>query len=551
MNRPQSKTMPGNAPQLGCWSLEVVRGRVVGHHYALEPGETVVGNALNGTRGLDLVDQEGSSPRKMAGRQAALTASGQELAIRDLDTPGGTFVNQQRLLAGQTRRLMPGDVIQLGSVQIRVTHAPVPSAAPSTEPTKPPGAAAKAVAATPKPASTTASPAPKSAAPTASPAPKTVAPTPAPSPAQKPVAPAAPPSSGAPGRLSSPFLLAGGAQCRTWDDFLVVAAQNWSALRDELTSGRLAGFLRHIQRPELVPLAGSSRSPDDQLDDWLARIPASASSSPELDVHPENLIVRAASGGGITQQTLRITNVGYRLLRCSARVDPPATGWLRLRPEQDGRPFQTIDQTDLYIELELPETIDRPLIAQIVIEGNGGTRRVGVRVERPGEQIVVPGSADAFFAAPTHAPGQLGQVIAGVAPVSRIVIGCAVAVALRAMAMLLNKMPLAGASATLTEPRLASVGVLLAAAGMVAGLMLATRRGDVRDFPVAALAGGLIGVLAGAIWFAVLQTVEPALGSWSNSIGAIGIASAALGVVLASLSLWVFPYRSNEPEVAR
>ena len=72
-----------------------------------------------------------------------------------------------------------------------------------------------------------------------------------------------------------------------------------------------------------------------------------------------------------------------------------------------------------------------------------------------------------------------------------------------------------------------------------------------RDFPAAAFAGGLIGVLAAAVWFAVLQSVEPVLGSWSASIGAIGIASVALGVVLALISLWVFPYRSNEPEVAQ
>ncbi len=115
-------------------------------------------------------------------------------------------------------------------------------------------------------------------------------------PASKPVAPRS--LSQREPRASTPFSLAGGAQCRTWDDFLVVAAQNWAALRDELTSGRLAEFLRRIQRPELVPLAGSSRSPDDQLDDWLARIPATASSSPELDVHPETLLARAGRFGG-------------------------------------------------------------------------------------------------------------------------------------------------------------------------------------------------------------------------------------------------------------
>ena len=405
---------------------------MVGHQYCARAGRDGRGNALNGARGLDLADQEGNSPRKMAGRHAVLTASEQELAIRDLDTPGGTFVNSQRLLAGQTRLLVPGDVIQLGSVQVRVKQAAVPAASGGV------GRRARETArcgregtgAGNKTGCARGGSGSQIGCARGGAAPKPVAPT------------RSPVRLGVAGRLATPFLLAGGAQCRTWDDFLVVAAQNWSELRDELTSGRLAEFLRRIQRPELVPLAGSSQSPDDQLDDWLARIPATASSSPELDVHPETLLVRAASGGGITRQTLRITNVGYRLLRCSARVDPPATEWLRLRPEFDGRPFQTIDQTDLPVELELPETIDRPLIAQIVIEGNGGTRRVGVRVERPGEQIVIGGSADACLRRAAHAPGQLGRVVGGVGPVARIAIGGTLAVALRAMAMLLNKLPI-------------------------------------------------------------------------------------------------------------
>jgi hypothetical protein len=575
MSVSQSNTPPATAQQAVRWSLEVIRGRVTGREYALKPGEIVLGNALNGAPGLDLVEQEGNSPRKMAARQAAVAASGADLTIRDLDSPGGTFVNQQRLLAGQARRLVDGDVIQLGSVQLRVKQTAVaPAVVPVAGPPKASQAPASGTAqATPSaasrsaPASATApitKPAPAATAPVTKPAPAATAPVAKPvtvpsAPDAKPSAPTAAvtkpvtPASPSPtvaGRLSAPFALAGGSQCRTWDDFLVLAAQNWPALRDELTSGRLAEFLRRIHRPELVPVAGSSRSADDQLDDWLARIPATASSSPELDVHPETLHIRAASGGGVTQQTLRVTNVGYRLLRWSAQVDPPATVWLRLGPEHAGKPFQTIDHADLAIELELPETIDRPLIAQIVIESNGGTRRVGVRVERPAEQIVMPGSANEAFAVPDLWRGHLIRFVSGVRPAARIAIGCLVAVALRGMAMLLNALPIGVAPAGWAEPRLASEGALLAAAGIIAGLALASWRGDWRDFPAAAVAGGLLGLLAAAVWFAALRSVEPMLGSLGTSVWAIGFASALLGAMLSLISLWAFPYRSNEPEVA-
>ena len=86
------------------WSLEVVRGREAGRVYALGRGETVLGNALGGGPGIDLGHQEGDSPRRMAARQAQLDLSAQGLTVRDLDSPGGTFVNRQRLLPGQSRR---------------------------------------------------------------------------------------------------------------------------------------------------------------------------------------------------------------------------------------------------------------------------------------------------------------------------------------------------------------------------------------------------------------------------------------------------------------
>ncbi len=537
MNRSQSKTVPATAQQPSRWSLEVVRGRVVGQSYALDSGETVVGNALKGERGLDLVDQEGTSPRKMAGRHAALTSTGQELTIRDLETPGGTFVNQQRLLAGQTRRLVTGDVIQLGSVQVLVKQTvAAPSAAPVAAPPKAAAAAGKAAASV-VPVAGAAKPASADAKPVASP--------------PKPVVRPVPDSPAIPGRLTTPFALAGGAQCRTWDDFLVLAAQSWPALRDELIAGRLADYLRRIHRPDLVPLAGASRSPDDQLDEWLARVPATRSSAPELDVHPAALVVRAATGGGITTQMLRITNVGFRLLRCTARVEPPGTRWARLRPEHDGRTFPTIDQTDLPVDFELPETIDRPLVAQVVIEGNGGTRRIGVRIERPAEQVVIPDSAGAATSASPLWREQLSRTVAGVRPSARVAIGCAGAVALRLMATLLNKLPIGNAPASLMEPRLPSVAIMLVAAGMIAGLGLASRRGEWRDFPASVFAGGSLGLLAAAFWFALLQSVERSLGAPSTSIWAIGLASATLGALLAAVSLWMFPYRSDQPEVVR
>ncbi len=122
MSHQPAQTTTANKAQSALRSLEVVRGCDVGHSYALEQGEMILGNALGGERGIDLQNQEGNTPRRMAGRHATLSHTGEVLTIRDLDSPGGTFVNQQRLLSGQARRLQAGDVIQLGGVQLKVRH---------------------------------------------------------------------------------------------------------------------------------------------------------------------------------------------------------------------------------------------------------------------------------------------------------------------------------------------------------------------------------------------------------------------------------------------
>src|SRR4051794_13983018 len=133
-------------------SLEVVRGREAGRVYALGRGETVLGNALNGGPGLDLSAHEGESPRRMAARQAQLDLSAQGLSIRDLDSPGGAFVNRQRLLPGQARTLQPGDLIQLGGVQLKIVAGASPAPGPAAKTTPAP-----ATATAPRPASPAAS----------------------------------------------------------------------------------------------------------------------------------------------------------------------------------------------------------------------------------------------------------------------------------------------------------------------------------------------------------------------------------------------------------
>ena len=556
MDRPPTRPAVPSSAKADRWSLEVVRGRDVGRAYALEPGESILGNALNGERGLDLLDQEGSSPRRMAARHAALSTIRDELSIRDLESPGGTFVNQQRLLAGQSRRLVawrrhsawqraaPGDA-HCADKHGRGCPSQITCAGVAGPTTASRGRVAAGGVAPTAAASTTGAPA---KAPVAAPAKH---------PLRRRQRHRSRPSPGP--RRRSP------AGCRSrsqWpaEPSVEPGTTSWclrpSGGRRSATSsrsGRLAEYLRRIQRTELVPHAAPDRSPDDRLDEWLARLPATVSSAPELDVHPESLLVNAAAGGGVVRQSLRVTNVGYRLLQCTARVEPPGTSWVRLRPEHDGRPFQTIEQTELPIEVELPEKIDRPLRALIVIESNGGTRRIEVRIERPGEQVMIPESdlGGALSAIPLQGTS-LSRKLAGLRPAVRIAVGCAGAIAIRLLVALVNLLPIGSAGAvdlgSRGSPRSRSswLGLVL-----WRGCVWHWRRGERRDLPAAGFAGAAIGLLAAAVWFAVVQSVERVLGTRAASIWAVGLLWGAIGALLALLSTFLIPHRRDEPEVAR
>ncbi|AGA26185.1 FHA domain-containing protein [Singulisphaera acidiphila] len=550
------------------WSLEVVRGTEVGRSYALDGAATVVGNALNGSPGLDLGHQEGSSPRRMAGRQAQFDLSPQGPVVRDLDSPGGTFVNRQRILPGQALTLQPGDLIQIGGVQLKVvsnvatrpleptsglerptppkpvphpaTPPPTSSSKPSPRPTPPsPGSQGSP----PRPGTNPTPPNPPRPAPGRPAAPP---PTDSTRRAPEPVAPPLPrPSLAKGGVFPVPFVLKSGTSCRTCDDLLTVSAQRWEALRDELTSGRLAAFFATNRLAELAPEANAPGTADERLDAWLAQLPTTRSSLPELDVHPETLTVRAVAGGGVTRQVLAITNTGYRLLRSTLRVEPGAA-WIKLTPTFAGKPVITVDRTEVPLEIEIPENLAAPKTGTVVIESNGGSRRVTVRLERLPAPESIPELSSAIYG---EGGPDLLELVARQPTGLRLALGTLGGLVLRSLVALGGQLPL-GQGATEALPRLLGPVLLFATAGSAIGVALTAKRGEARDLPPAGFAGACVGVLGAAIVVALCRAVEPILGpAPSRSIWGSGILWAVLGAGIAGLSLLVAPPRpATEPE---
>ena len=69
---------------------------------------------------IDLDDQE-PPDRVWSSRQHALiTFEEGKLVIEDLNSANGTFVNRARIYPGQKRDLAVGDVLQIGTVQMKL-----------------------------------------------------------------------------------------------------------------------------------------------------------------------------------------------------------------------------------------------------------------------------------------------------------------------------------------------------------------------------------------------------------------------------------------------
>jgi hypothetical protein len=100
--------------------LQVIRGMKINVEYALYAGENFIGRTDEKPVDIDLEEQE-SPDRIWCSRQhAKVVVDENGMNIEDLGSQNGTFVNRARIYPGQVRPLAPGDVIQIGTVQLKV-----------------------------------------------------------------------------------------------------------------------------------------------------------------------------------------------------------------------------------------------------------------------------------------------------------------------------------------------------------------------------------------------------------------------------------------------
>ncbi len=100
--------------------LATVRGLRMDLQYPIYPGKNYVGRMDDKPVDIDLTDQE-SEERVWASRQhAVITFEDGNLAVEDLNSLNGTFVNRNRVHPGEVKQLSANDVIQIGTVHLKV-----------------------------------------------------------------------------------------------------------------------------------------------------------------------------------------------------------------------------------------------------------------------------------------------------------------------------------------------------------------------------------------------------------------------------------------------
>ena len=100
--------------------LVVLRGMRIDAEYPIYEGRNTVGRFADKPVDIDLVSQEPVEQIWCSRQHAAVVYDKGNVILEDLNSLNGTWVNGVRIHAGQSRTLQAGDVVQIGTVQMRL-----------------------------------------------------------------------------------------------------------------------------------------------------------------------------------------------------------------------------------------------------------------------------------------------------------------------------------------------------------------------------------------------------------------------------------------------
>jgi hypothetical protein len=115
----RSPVVPPPAPPLRP-RLVVLRGQKINAEYPVYEGRNTIGRFADKPVDIDLISQESETQIWCSRQHAAITFDKGAVLIEDLNSLNGTWVNGVRIHPGQLRVLKSNDVIQVGTVQMKL-----------------------------------------------------------------------------------------------------------------------------------------------------------------------------------------------------------------------------------------------------------------------------------------------------------------------------------------------------------------------------------------------------------------------------------------------
>jgi hypothetical protein len=184
------------------------------------------------------------------------------------------------------------------------------------------------------------------------------------------------------------FVFPSGRQCRNFDELAVACQEEWGAARDLLQQGYLESFLGGLGRSDLAMAAREAAHFPDRdrgLDQLLAKLPSHVLDAPKLRAEPLEVSLGTLPIGQDREFKVRLENQGQRLLYGSITVDDCL--WLTLGDAVGAHEklFQFSHETVLPVHVRGKQLRagTKPLEGRLLIESNGGTATVHVRIDVP------------------------------------------------------------------------------------------------------------------------------------------------------------------------
>jgi FHA domain len=100
--------------------LVVLRGQKINVEYPIYEGRNTIGRFADKPVDIDLVSQEAVEQIWCSRQHACITFDRASVVIEDLNSLNGTWVNGSRIHTGHYHALKNGDIIQIGTVQMKV-----------------------------------------------------------------------------------------------------------------------------------------------------------------------------------------------------------------------------------------------------------------------------------------------------------------------------------------------------------------------------------------------------------------------------------------------